>query len=502
MIKLQPVNASFVRVEIDDFGLEQDFSDFFTFLTPGYKFMPKYKSGIWDGKTRLYNQRTKYLPAGLVDVAKKFASLREEEIEVNIESNELSIDPEEILSFVDSLNLHARGKPIELREYQREAIVRIIQQRRCIAIAPTSSGKSALLYCLVRWLLAKEPEERILLVVPSTQLVEQMYSDFADYSSGNGWDVEQEVQMLYSGKEKVFSKSMMISTWQSLNSMMKNGAKMFSDIVEQTTVGLYDEAHGYKSTEVIKTMDKFIHAYRRVGTTGTLDGSKINELTLTGLMGPTFQVTTTKQLMDDGHVTPLKIQAIVLKHPEETRKFYKGMKYTEEINYIVSSEKRNTFISRLALSCTGNTLILYNFVDRHGSVIYDEIVRRNKDENRKIYFIHGAVATKEREIIRKIVEIESNAIIVATASLFSTGTNIPSLENIIFAIPTKSTIRVRQSIGRGLRLKTGKKFCTLFDISDDMSYKAYRNTTLKHLVERIRIYDQEQFDYKIVKIDL
>lgn len=502
MIKLQPVNASFVRVEIDDFGLEQDFSDFFTFLTPGYKFMPKYKSGIWDGKTRLYNQRTKYLPAGLVDVAKKFAALREEEIEVNIEPNELNIDPEEILEFVDSLNLHARGKPIELREYQREAIVRIIQQRRCIAIAPTSSGKSALLYCLIRWLLAKEPEERILLVVPSTQLVEQMYSDFADYSSGNGWDVEQEVQMLYSGKEKVFSKSVMISTWQSLNSMMKNGTKMFSDIVEQTTVGLYDEAHGYKSTEVIKTMDKFIHAYRRVGTTGTLDGSKINELTLTGLMGPTFQVTTTKQLMDDGHVTPLKIQAIVLKHPEETRKFHKGMKYTEEINYIVSSEKRNTFISRLALSCTGNTLILYNFVDRHGSVIYDEIVRRNTDENRKIYFIHGAVATKEREIIRKIVEIESNAIIVATASLFSTGTNIPSLENIIFAIPTKSTIRVRQSIGRGLRLKTGKKFCTLFDISDDMSYKSYRNTTLKHLVERIRIYDQEQFDYKIVKIDL
>lgn len=502
MIKLQPVNASFVRVEIDDFGLEQDFSDFFTFLTPGYKFMPKYKSGIWDGKTRLYNQRTKYLPAGLVDVAKKFAALREEEIEVNIEPNELNIDPEEILGFVDSLNLHARGKPIELREYQREAIVRIIQQRRCIAIAPTSSGKSALLYCLIRWLLAKEPEERILLVVPSTQLVEQMYSDFADYSSGNGWDVEQEVQMLYSGKEKVFSKSVMISTWQSLNSMMKNGTKMFSDIVEQTTVGLYDEAHGYKSTEVIKTMDRFIHAYRRVGTTGTLDGSKINELTLTGLMGPTFQVTTTKQLMDDGHVTPLKIQAIVLKHPEELRKFHKGMKYTEEINYIVSSEARNTFISRLALSCTGNTLILYNFVDRHGSVIYEEIVRRNKDENRKIYFIHGAVATKEREIIRKIVEIESNAIIVATASLFSTGTNIPSLENIIFAIPTKSTIRVRQSIGRGLRLKTGKKFCTLFDISDDLSYKAYRNTTLKHLVERIRIYDQEQFDYKIVKIDL
>lgn len=502
MIKLQPVNASFVRVEIDDFGLEQDFSDFFTFLTPGYKFMPKFKSGIWDGKTRLYNQRTKYLPAGLVDVAKKFAAMREEEIEVNIEPNELNIDPEEILGFVDSLNLHARGKPIELREYQREAIVRIIQQKRCIAIAPTSSGKSALLYCLIRWLLEREPEERILLVVPSTQLVEQMYSDFADYSSGNGWDVESEVQMLYSGKEKVFSKSVMISTWQSLNSMMKNGTKMFADIVDQTTVGLYDEAHGYKSTEVIKTMDRFIHAYRRVGTTGTLDGSKINELTLTGLMGPTFQVTTTKQLMDDGHVTPLKIQAIVLKHPEELRKFHKGMKYTEEINYIVSSEARNTFISRLALSCTGNTLILYNFVDRHGSVIYEEIVRRNKDENRKIYFIHGAVATKEREIIRKIVEIESNAIIVATASLFSTGTNIPSLENIIFAIPTKSTIRVRQSIGRGLRLKTGKKFCTLFDISDDLSYKAYRNTTLKHLVERIRIYDQEQFDYKIVKIDL
>jgi superfamily II DNA or RNA helicase len=206
--------------------------------------------------------------------------------------------------------------------------------------------------------------------------------------------------------------------------------------------------------------------------------------------------------MDDGHVTPLKIQAIVLRHPEELRKFHKGMKYTEEINFIISSEQRNKFISRLALSCSGNTLILYNFVEKHGSVIYEDLIRRNTDPDRKIYFIHGAVATKEREIIRKIVEIESNAIIVATASLFSTGTNIPSLENIIFAIPTKSTIRVRQSIGRGLRLKSGKKWCTLYDISDDITYKNYRNTTLKHLAERIRIYDKEQFDYKIVKIDL
>lgn len=502
MIKITKLNASFVRVDIDDFGLEQEFSDFFTFLTPGHQFMPKFRSGIWDGKTRLYNGRNKQLPYGLVEVAKKFAELRDEKIEANVEPNELDIEEKEILEFIDSLNLHARGKPIELREYQREAIVRIIQQRRCIAIAPTSSGKSALLYCLIRWLLSKEPDERILLVVPSTQLVEQMFSDFADYSSGNGWDVESEVQMLYSGKDKVFSKSVMISTWQSLNAMMKNGTKMFADIVEHTTVGLFDEAHVYKSTEVIKTMDRFVNAYRRVGTTGTLDGSKINELTLTGLIGPTFQVITTKKLMDDGHVTPLKIQAIVLRHPEELRKFHKGMKYTEEINFIISSEQRNKFISRLALSCSGNTLILYNFVEKHGSVIYEDLIRRNTDPDRKIYFIHGAVATKEREIIRKIVEIESNAIIVATASLFSTGTNIPSLENIIFAIPTKSTIRVRQSIGRGLRLKSGKKWCTLYDISDDITYKNYRNTTLKHLAERIRIYDKEQFDYKIVKIDL
>ena len=149
MIKITKLNASFVRVDIDDFGLEQEFSDFFTFLTPGHQFMPKFRSGIWDGKTRLYNGRNKQLPYGLVEVAKKFAELRDEKIEVNVEPNELDIEEKEILEFIDSLNLHARGKPIELREYQREAIVRIIQQRRCIAIAPTSSGKSALLYYLI-----------------------------------------------------------------------------------------------------------------------------------------------------------------------------------------------------------------------------------------------------------------------------------------------------------------------------------------------------------------
>ena len=502
VMKIEAVDASHVKVLFNDFSTEQEFSDFFKFQVPGYKFMPTYRSGMWDGYARLYDMRTKKLPAGLVPIARKFAQRADAVVDSNVDEERENVTRDGIKSYVDSLQLCSRGVPIEVREYQYDAIYHGIANKRTVLVAPTSSGKSAMIYCKIRWHLDNSDTDNILLIVPSTQLVEQMYSDFEDYSTQNGWSVNDNVQVLYSGKDRVFSKRVMISTWQSLNAMRKSKSKLFADIVDRTTIGLFDEVHTAKSDEIKKILDSFNNAYVRMGTTGTLDGTKINELILVGIFGMTYQVTTTKKLMDDGHVTPLKIKAIILQHPKELRETFIGMRYPDEINYLISSKARNTFISRLALSCKGNTLILYNFVEKHGSVL-DQLIRElNPNPDRKIYFIHGGVDTEQRELIRRVVDTESNAIIIATASLFSTGTNIPSLENIIFGIPTKSTIRVRQSIGRSLRLKNGKTQANLYDIADDMSSKGYYNTTMKHMAERLKIYDAEQFEYSISRIPL
>jgi superfamily II DNA or RNA helicase len=502
MIHFEYFNESFLKIRVEDYGVEQELYEFFSFFAPGYKFMPSYRKGIFDGKIRLFNLRNKQLPRGLLNIDIKFCDGRDYEFSKDPQlDSKTGITLDEVKDFVRGLNLHTRGKPLEYRDYQLEAIWKCLSDKRGILVAPTSSGKSAIIYSKIRYHL-DNMGQNVLLVVPSTQLVEQMFSDFKDYSSENGWDVEENVQILYAGKDRVFSKKVLISTWQSLAAMAKNDPETLKQIVDKTDVGIFDEAHTLgKGTVVIDTVNRFTKTAWRTGTTGTLDDSKIHQLNLIGLLGDPYQVITTKELMDAGQVTPLKIKILLLKHQEELRKFYKGSNYIDEISYLVGSEQRNRFIANLAKACEGPTLILVNFIERHGQVLTD-MIKEIVPADRMVEFVHGGVDVKEREQIRKIVEEVKNPILVANASLFSTGTNIPALENIIFGISSKSSIRVRQSIGRGLRLKSGKKYCTLFDISDDLSWKSYQNTTLKHMRERVAIYDKEQFDYKILNIDL
>ena len=161
----------------------------------------------------------------------------------------------------------------------------------------------------------------------------------------------------------------------------------------------------------------------------------------------------------------------------------------------------NKFIRNLALDLKGNTLILYARVEGHGRVIYD-MINSNVLEQREVFFVHGGVAAEEREKVREITETQNNAIIIASYGTFSTGINIKNLHNVIFASPSKSRIRNLQSIGRVLRKGNNKTKATLYDIADDISYKSRRNYTLNHLVERIKIYNEENFNYDIISIPL
>jgi superfamily II DNA or RNA helicase len=502
MIKFEQFNETHMKVWCDDFGIEMEMQEFFTFMAPGYKFMPAFKNKIWDGKIRLLDVRRKTLYKGLLNFAIKFCKDRDYEFELDPRLNPKSgITETQTAEFINSLQLSSKGNPLQIRDYQYDAVFRMLETKRNLAISPTSSGKSMMIYSKMRYHLDKF-DHRVLIVVPTTMLVEQLFSDFKDYSGINGWDVEDNIQTLYSGKEKVFSKNVMISTWQSLHAMIKNQPKNFKEIVDNVDCMILDEAHTYRASAVLETMEKFVNTEWRTGTTGTIDNSKINELSLIGLMGPIYRVITTKELMDRGQVTELKIKALLLQYPEEVRKTMKGMKYQDEVKFLIGNDTRNRFIANLTKACKGNTLILFNFVESHGAVIYDLVQSKLEGTGRKVHFVHGGTDVDSREQIRLMVETEQDSVIIATASLFSTGINMPSIENIIFAIPSKSTIRIRQSIGRGLRLKHGKTICNLYDIVDDLSTKSWENTTLKHFHARVSIYDSEQFNWSLTKIPL
>ena len=169
------------------------------------------------------------------------------------------------------------------------------------------------------------------------------------------------------------------------------------------------------------------------------------------------------------------------------------------MDYLVEHEPRNKFIKNLAKDLKGNTLILFNYVERHGLPLFNMI---NSDTDRPVYVVHGGVDTEDREEIRELTEKSDNSIIVASYGTFSTGINIRNLHNVIFASPSKSSIRNLQSIGRVLRKGDNKSKATLYDIADDISTDRGNNYTLNHLLERVKIYNEEKFDYEIVDVKL
>lgn len=264
---------------------------------------------------------------------------------------------------------------------------------------------------------------------------------------------------------------------------------------------LVSNCHLSTGASITSMFEKMTDVTYRIGTTGTISNEKINQLQLEGIMGPIYKVITTKQLMDSNRVVQLNIKCLLMKYDDDTRKIMNKCSYQEEMDFIVSNEKRNKFITNLALKQEGNTLVLFQFVAKHGKILH-KMIEAKAEDGRKIFYVSGEVKTEEREYIRKVVEHETNAIIVASFAVFSTGINIPSIENIIFSSPTKSKIRNLQSIGRGLRLRKDKTSCVLYDIADDLSWKKNKNHTLGHLVERIKTYSAEQFDFQTIPVNL
>jgi superfamily II DNA or RNA helicase len=472
--------------------IARELSEFFTFFVPGYQFVPAFRNKIWDGKIRLYNLQTSQLYLGLVDYLKQFAEEREYGIEWNGLETQDEYSVYHFNKFAESLNLHSQDKPIAPREHQQNAFIHAMQNRRALLLSPTASGKSLIIYLLFRQLLDFQ-DLKGLIIVPTTSLVEQLFSDFVDYSSHNGFDVLDNVHRIYQGKDKVSDKKLFISTWQSLYTMPANYFEQFDYVIG-------DEAHLFKSQSLTTIMTAAVNTKYRIGLTGTLDGTKTHKLVLESLFGPVEQVTTTKELIDSKQLSDFRIKCLILKHSDEIAEQMKDCSYPKELQYLITSENRNRFIRNLAISLGTNTLVLYQMVEKHGKVLYNLI--KEKANGRKVFFIHGNVETEDREEVRRIMETENDAIVVASFGTFSTGINIRNLHNIIFASPSKSRVRNLQSIGRGLRQSEGKEIATLYDIADDLRYKKHMNFTLKHFVERVKIYNDEKFSFKIYNIGL
>jgi superfamily II DNA or RNA helicase len=480
-------NEVYIKLECEPHIL-YELSPYFTFSVESAKFMPQYRGRGWNGEIRLLSTATGEIYAGLLD--KVIAKIKNHGYTYEFKDNKYYDLPFEVNEEITEEGVKGYMKHIctlNPYDYQVNAVYECLRYNRKTIVSATSSGKSYMIYALVRYYVTKK--KRVLVVFPTTSLIQQMYKDWIEY----GWDAEKYCHMIYSGQEKNTELEVTLSTWQGIHKLDKSFFEDYDCVI-------VDECHGCKSKSLIDIMKKSHNAKYRFGFTGTLsNGSKdsqTHEWVISGLFGPSYKAVGTKELIDKGRASKLDIECLVLKHNPQ-----KFNTYEDEIQFIINNEQRNNFIKKLALDLKGNTLVLFARVETHGLPLYESI-NSGSDSNRKIFFVHGGVDVQEREQVREITERENNAIIVASYGVFSTGISIKNLHNVIFASPSKSRIRNLQSIGRVLRKGNNKDKATLYDIADDATYNSRKNYTLNHFIERIKIYNEEEFNYDITTLDL
>ena len=472
-----------------DPGIGLELKSYFSCYVPNYKFNPKYKARIWNGKISFFDNVNKKFPIGLFEQLKIFCDIYKYNLVCNFDIDIFkdNIPKELIINFSNSL-LEKVG--IIPHKHQLDAIISGLNNKRGIILSPTASGKSLIIYAICRYLLIKNENTNIILILPTTSLVEQIYTDFKQY----GWDeVEKYVTKLYSGLKPDFSKNILCTTWQSIYNKQQSFFEKYNAL-------LIDETHGVRANSLKTIAQKCINSKYRIGLTGTLPDEKCDILSINGYMGRTIYNLKSKELIDKGILSKIKIANIFIKYPTEFINKNKRRPYQHEIDEIIKYKDRNKVLSYILdlRNEKQNYLILCSKIDHLN--ILNEYISKRYDKKFKIYIIHGSIKTSEREIIRKSMEKESNVILIATYGTLSTGVNIQHLHNVVFASGYKSKIKTLQSIGRGLRKHKDKNRVIIWDLVDDMTYitkkgNEYQNYSYQHWLERMKYYEDQGFKF-------
>lgn len=467
-------------------ALELELQERFSFYIPNHKYNPKVKQGLWDGKIKLINRAKKTVYKGLEEKLRQYCEDNEYDFVSHLNSAGYPISDAELKEFLDEV----ASDKFERRPYQLDAIKHGITNKRATFLAATSAGKSFIIYSLIRFW-----DRPTLLIVPRVGLVTQMKGDFKDYAKN--WDVDENVSEISAGADKKNLKKVVISTWQSIIPFVKEDPHWF----DQFDVVIGDECHESKAASLTKILECMENCSVRFGFTGTLDGVEVNELVVEGLFGPIKNVIRAHELIDQNYAAEVNIKCVNFKYSNATKKIKRT--YQEEVTFINTHKNRLKFIVKLAQSLKGNTLILFRKVEEHGEVLKEMADAMNKNGEYDIHFISGTVKKSEREKIRqKMNERKKNQNMYASEGTTAVGTNIKNIDYIIFASPSKSKIRVLQSIGRGLRKSETKTKLTLFDLSDDLTRRGKKNYTYNHFIERLKMYVSEQFPYTITEYTL
>lgn len=490
-LTIERVNASFIRLYTEDKGIRMSVHEHFTYQEPGFV---KNRFTKWNGEVKLFKLRGDQLPYGCLAMLLELCKTNgwSFELDPTFKQDISNVTKTELADWVKTLEIQSSGMPIDPYDYQMESLYLGIKYNRMVLLAATSAGKSLIAYLLTRYyeMLSEEDGKKILILVPSQMLVDQMYNDFKDYSTKNGWDVGANVHTIMEGRPKNASKMIYISTWQSIFDEDEEYFKQFGRVIN-------DETHLASGKSITKIMNSATNAYQRVGMTGTLKAEKVHPILVMSLFGPIKRVVTTRQLIDAGRATEVYIKMMQLDYPDDERAYVSECNYQKEIEFLVSHKQRAKIVATLAASIKGNTLVMF---DRLEHIELVEKILMTIPHKKSVYVITGDVKRDERAAIKLIAEKEDDVIVLGTSGCVSTGLSIKRLRNLIFAHPSKSIIKILQAVGRIIRLHNEKGDANVYDFVDNLSYKDKTNYALRHALERWTIYKEAEMPVTFKKL--
>lgn len=497
-VHITKLNESFIKVTAQDESTVEDIYQSFKYKDPTH--VPN-KWQKWDGTVRMYDRSTGKMQAGVLFILLKWLKESEYDYHVDPELKDTLINKitrEEIQEWVDGLDLSdEEGNSITPYDYQVESLFLTVKYQKMVLLAATSAGKSLIIYLIQRFYDMLYPEMRKIVVVPTAQLVTQLSKDFSDYSRRNGWAASAKVHQIVDGATKATTKPIIISTWQGIQNMDR-------DFFEEFAVLLVDECHGASAKKLTQICNYSTNAFVRIGLTGTLKDNELHPIAVQACFGPAKRVVTTKELIDAGRATKVYIRQIHLAYNHGDRMKVNGggkdgapMSFQEEVEFLFDHQWRNKVIVTLAKSLKGNSLFLFERVDSH-LLLLEGLM---KEAGLDVKVIHGDVKTGERDMIKALAESEDGVIILGTYGCISTGISIKRLRNLVFCHPSKSIVRVLQSIGRVLRLHKLKDFANLYDIIDDICTAGRLNYGVRHAIKRAEFYEAEGHEVTKRRID-
>lgn len=499
---VEKLNASYAQVFADEPCIFEELYEYFKVKDPSYD-KNNWAHKKWDGYARLIPRSGKF-PIGLLDKVCKFARMRKYKITID-ESllNTRKISDKEISDYIEYLNLSRDDSgetvPCIPWEYQEFGVKMGLRLRRSVLLADTGAGKSLMQYIFCRYYIdeaivdGEGDDTKILLLVPSINLVGQMAKDFNEYSRFNEWDVDSNLHLISSkhSQQRSSNKKIFVTTWQSIQDMPREYFKQFTHLIT-------DEVHGARGNKIQYIINNCINANDRAGLTGTLYEAEMHQVQVIALFGPKVLVADTEMLKKLGQVSETLIQMFNLNYEQDEKEWMRKLDYAAEVDAIIHHPYRNMLITTLCRTLKGNTLVMFERKE-HTKIIYEMLIQHKQN----VYIINGDVDNNIRDEIKQKAEDGVDITILASFGTMAVGVSVKKLHNAIFCHSNKSIVRTLQTVGRLLRRHKSKDRALIIDLVDNFKLTGGEpNKTLDHAMKRHGFYTSKKHPIEFRNYDM